>query len=60
MHREQSTAHSLGQQLTTKMSFGRRQLRCMPTLNLFQMKWMQVICNMKNVMNTEFEHGEEL
>jgi hypothetical protein len=28
--------------------------------NLFQMKMMKVICNMKSILNKEFEHGEEL
>jgi hypothetical protein len=29
-------------------------------LILFQMKLMKVICNLKNNMNKEFEHDEEL
>jgi hypothetical protein len=28
--------------------------------NLFQMELMKVICNMRNILNKESEHGEEL
>jgi hypothetical protein len=35
-------------------------IRCVLIWNMSQMKWMKVICNMKNMMNKEFEHDEEL
>jgi hypothetical protein len=35
-------------------------IRCVPILNLFQMKLMKVNCKIKNTLNKELEHDEEL
>jgi hypothetical protein len=35
-------------------------IRCVSIRNLFQMKLINVICNLESLLNREFEYDEEL
>jgi hypothetical protein len=60
MHQQQCMRRCPGQQCNQKRF--RQSLRSQRTsiLNQFRMKLMKVICNMKNILNKECEHDEEL